>query len=168
MLIGTDGFGDPDLLAAQLADHAAHPMATYSEEDDSATQVVEALTGEPKWIVKITALDRRLMSNEELVAELERGSLVARETLVWRAGMLDWQPIASIEGLPVIPPGPAAPRAELGKSRDASQLLLASGALAIAVLAASVTIYALGKGGVFDTGKGESPQRAAATSPRVP
>jgi hypothetical protein len=169
MLIGTNGFGDPDLLVATLADHAAHPMAAYSEDDDSATQVVEALTGEPKWIVKITPLDRRLMSMEELVAELERGSLVGQETLVWRSGMTDWQPIAHVEGLPVITRAAAASPAERSTPAHASQLLLASAALAMAVVAASVTVYALARGGVFDTGKGAHQQQpaAAAASPFI-
>jgi len=104
MLIGTNGFGDPDLLVAALADHTAHPMATYSEDDDSATQIAPALTGEPKWIVQITPLDRRMMSTEELVAELERGSLIGQETLVWRGGMSDWLPIAHVEELPAVAP----------------------------------------------------------------
>jgi predicted nucleic acid-binding protein len=171
MLIGMNGFGDPDLLVAALADHTAHPMATYSEDDDSATQVVEALAGEPKWIVQITPLDRRMMTSEELVAELERGSLIGQETLVWRGGMSDWLPVARVEGLPVVARRGAAPSADLARSsrRGTSELVLASSALAVAVLAASATVYALTKAGAFDAGKEEHVRRAAtAESPLAP
>lgn len=166
MLIGTNSFGDPDMLVAALADHTAHPMATYSEDDDSATQLAPALTGEPKWIVQITPLDRRMMSKEELVAELARGSLIGQQTLVWRAGMSDWQPIAHVEGLPVI----ARRCVELTAPppRGSSELVLASSALAIAVLAASATVYALGKAGVFHAGNSEPPRQSAAVEPLVP
>lgn len=168
MLIGTNGFGDPDMLVASLADHTAHPMAAYSEEDDSATQIAPALMDEPKWIVQITPLDRRMMSSEELVAELERGSLIGQETLVWRGGMSDWQPVARAEGLPVVAQRRATPRAELARpnQRGASELVLASSALAVAVLAASVTVYALARAGAFDAGE-RAPRATAAEAPLV-
>ena len=171
MLIGTNGFGDPDLLVAALADHTAHPMAAYSEDDDSATQIAPALMGEPKWIVQITALDRRMMSTRELVAELERASLIGQETLVWRGGMSDWMPIAQVAELPVVAPRRAAPEAEVTRRRgqSSSELVLASSALVVAVLAASVTVYALGKAGAFDPGHDAQQRRAAvAESPLVP
>jgi hypothetical protein len=166
MLIGTNGFGDPDMLVAALSDHTAHPMATYSEDDDSATQIAPALAGEPKWIVQITSLDRRMMSTEELVAELERGSLIGQETLVWRGGMSDWLPIAQVAELPVVAPRRATPGAELTRPRQpgSSELVLASSALVVAVLAASVTVYALGKAGAFHPGNDAQERRAAAAA----
>jgi hypothetical protein len=51
-------------------------------------------------VVLLTADTRRMMSTAEVQAEVSAGSL-ARETLVWRAGMSEWVAIASIVELDV-------------------------------------------------------------------
>lgn len=63
-----------------------------------------------EWWVLINREDRRKMSTREVRAEVRAGTL-ARQTLVWRAGMNAWASIDSIAELaPAEARSPAAPR----------------------------------------------------------
>jgi hypothetical protein len=53
-----------------------------------------------EWVVLLSPDTRRMMSTPEVQAEVSAGTL-ARETLVWRAGMNEWLAIASIRELDV-------------------------------------------------------------------
>jgi hypothetical protein len=59
-----------------------------------------------EWLVLINRDDRRLMSTREVRAKVQAG-LLARETLVWRAGMSAWESIGSIGELASQSPRPA-------------------------------------------------------------
>lgn len=63
-----------------------------------------------EWLVLINREDRRKMSTREVRAEVRAGTL-ARQTLVWRAGMNSWASIDSIAELaPAEGSSPAVPR----------------------------------------------------------
>jgi hypothetical protein len=74
-------------------------LSAYGDEDDVVTQVIDAELAEPKWIVQITPLDRRMMATAELLSESMRGALVRLDTLVWRGGMEDWLPLEEVDAL---------------------------------------------------------------------
>jgi hypothetical protein len=84
---------------AQFERARGDDLAPYGEEEDVVTQVIDAEIVEPKWIVQITPLDRRMMATTELLNESLRGALVRPDTLVWRGGMDDWQPLDSVDAL---------------------------------------------------------------------
>jgi hypothetical protein len=84
-------------LLTELEGQGALPVGPYSDEDDAVTQLMDAPLGEQEWMVQITPLDRRMMSTDQVIAELATGTLVKRDTLVWRAGMSDWAPIARMD-----------------------------------------------------------------------
>jgi hypothetical protein len=86
-------------LLTELEGQGALPAGPYSDEDDAVTQLMDAPLGAEEWMVQITPLDRRMMSTDQLIAEIATGSLVKRDMLVWRAGMSDWAPIARIDEL---------------------------------------------------------------------
>jgi hypothetical protein len=71
-------------------------LAAYAENDDVVTQFVETRRPPASWIVQLTPFDRRVMSTEQLLAELERGRFVRADTLVWRKGMSEWRSVANV------------------------------------------------------------------------
>jgi uncharacterized protein DUF4339 len=83
-------------LLTELEQEGALVSAPYSEEDDVVTQLMEAPLDDQHWLVQITALDRRMLTGEQLLAELRLGQLVNEQTLVWRGGMDEWVPIAQV------------------------------------------------------------------------
>jgi GYF domain 2 len=85
-------------LLTELEGQEAQLVRPYAEDDDAVTQLMDAPLGDQEWMVQVTALDRRMMSTEQVLSELRAGKLSAR-TLVWRGGMDDWQPIARVESL---------------------------------------------------------------------
>lgn len=106
-------------LLTELEGQEAQIITPYSEEDDAVTRQMDAPLGDQDWMVQVTALDRRMMSNSQLLSELQAGKVNAR-TLVWRGGMDDWMPVSRIDELsrasvpaPVAPSAPrnSAPRA---------------------------------------------------------
>jgi hypothetical protein len=126
-----------------------------------------------QWVVLLTPDTRRMMSTPEVQAEVSAGAL-ARETLVWRAGMTEWMAIGSIGELDVpvaqhrAPPGmsweaPAAahPRHaghahsrhhahRRASSSEIMQELVTTGAVAAIMVA--MTLYMLSLGGAFAPG----------------
>jgi hypothetical protein len=86
-------------LLTELEGQGALPVGPYSDEDDAVTQLMDAPLGEQEWMVQITPHDRRMMSTDQLLAEIAAGNLVRRDTLVWRATMSDWAPIARVDEL---------------------------------------------------------------------
>jgi hypothetical protein len=132
-----------------------------------------------EWVVLLTPDTRRMMSTREVQAEVSAGTL-SRETLVWRAGMSEWMAIAGIGELDVPSARPhrvapsvsweapaaghpqptahdhARPHAHAHAQRPASnaeltQELVATGAVAVIVVA--ITLYVLSLGGAFAPGK---------------
>jgi hypothetical protein len=72
-------------------------LVAYTEGDEEATRFIETPRPEPPWIVQVTPLDRRVMSTERLLGELQRGEQIRNDTLVWREGMLDWRAVAQTD-----------------------------------------------------------------------
>jgi hypothetical protein len=67
---------------------------------------------EQEWVVLIDQDNRSQMSTREVKAYVQAGKL-ARETLVWRAGMSAWAAIGSIAELATQPSRPTVPRGQL-------------------------------------------------------
>lgn len=84
-------------------------MPTYAATNVMAHPMNPTVDGQ-QWFVLINQDSRRMMSTHELQAEVRAGTL-ARETLVWRAGMSDWQSISSIGELGMSNTRPTVPRA---------------------------------------------------------
>jgi uncharacterized protein DUF4339 len=149
-------FANSGWHAAVPALQSGQPLAAYSEEDDAATQLLETLLGEQKWLVQITPYDRRFMDTAELVSETQKGRLVARETLVWRGGMLNWLPIAEVPALPFAGPAAApAPRlASFEPSPSSKPFKSFLAWAAVVLMSISLTICGLALGGVFDAPNG--------------
>jgi hypothetical protein len=133
-----------------------------------------------EWLVLISQDDRRTMSTRQVQAEVQAGRL-ARETLVWRAGMSAWASIGSIAELAMQNTRPTVPRAraplgwdaplaqtprpgsghdeELYSSRptaSSSQLvleLIATGAAVLLIVA--ITSYTLYSAGAFQAGSAQ-------------
>jgi len=85
-------------LLTELEGQEAQLVRPYAEDDDAVTQLMDAPLGDQEWMVQVTALDRRMMSTDQVLSELRAGKLSNR-TLVWRGGMDDWLPIARIDSL---------------------------------------------------------------------
>jgi hypothetical protein len=96
-------------LLTELEGQEAQLVRPYAEDDDAVTQLMDAPLGDQEWMVQVTALDRRMMSSEQVMSDLRAGKLSQR-TLVWRGGMDDWLPIARIDSLSQggMMPAPAA------------------------------------------------------------
>jgi hypothetical protein len=143
-----------------------------------------------EWVVLLSPDTRRTMSTPEVQAEVSAGRL-ARETLVWRAGMSEWMAIAAIGELDMPaaqlearatswqPPGAAQqlptqhaqarPRAQRpASSSDPVQELVMTAAVAVIMVA--MTLYMLSLGGVFAPGgaqhAGHSAQAADTSAPQ--
>jgi hypothetical protein len=86
-------------LLTELEGQGALPVGPYSDEDDAVTQLMDTPLGDQEWMIQITPLDRRMMSTDQLLAELATGTLVKRDMLVWRTGMSDWAPIHRMDEL---------------------------------------------------------------------
>ena len=153
------------------AQHAGAPSAgpgpaglgVYSEDDEAATQMASTPFREARWIVQLAPLDRRIMSTEQVLSELEWGCRIHDGTLVWRGGMDDWSPVAAIEELAVLTGRSAVAVQNALRTRSSSapsRLHLAS--WAIAVLAVSLTTEVLRWVGAFEAGFG--PPRSMAGS----
>ena len=161
----SDRVDEPELSISAVPGTSNDPLAEYTEED-VPTHLVEALVFEPRWLVQLTTFDRRMMDTEQLLAALDAG-FVQQETLVWRGGMDDWQPLAralSLEGAARLTLPPVARRMSLAASPTlppvmrseparASQPSTAAviASVAIVVSIAAVTTSALAVGGVFET-----------------
>jgi hypothetical protein len=155
-------------------------MPTYAATNVMAHQINPTVEGQ-QWLVLINPDMRRMMSTREVQAEVRAGTL-ARETLVWRAGMAAWQSISSISELgvsnnrPTVPraraagwdaPLAASPRPEAVGAYDAyesrshaqsPQLMLELIATGAAVLlTVAVTSYTLFAGGAFQAGSPHAP-----------
>lgn len=142
-----------------------------------------------EWVVLLSPDTRRMMSTHEVQAEVSAGTL-ARETLVWRAGMSEWMAIGSIGELdvpvarqhapaapgwdaPAVPSHrPAAqtqPRAHLEHvqhhhhaSQPNPQLLQEIVTTgAVAMIGVAVTLYMLSLGGAFASGGVHTPAHSA-------
>jgi hypothetical protein len=163
MTVGAD---DSDLIIPaqpeQLDEGDVVSLDAYAEDDDVATQQVEASLLEPRWLVQITSLDRRLMDTSEVISALLGGS-IRRETLVWRGGMEDWISVGRLDllapsAIPTLPPqrrdAPSTPRTSRrttgASGLGAKPLELTLAALAIALSAATITTSVLSIAGVFD------------------
>ncbi len=85
-------------LLTELEGQEAQLVRPYTEDDDAVTRLMDAPLGDQEWMVQVTALDRRMMSQDQVLADLRAGKLSNR-TLVWQGGMDDWLPIARVEGL---------------------------------------------------------------------
>lgn len=85
-------------LLSELEGQEAQIVTPYSEEDDAVTRLMDAPLGDQDWMVQVTALDRRMMSTNQLLSELQAGKVSGR-TLVWRTGMDDWMPMSRIDEL---------------------------------------------------------------------
>jgi hypothetical protein len=148
-------------------------MSAYSNAHSAARGAHPPADGR-QWVVLLTPDTRRMMSTPEVQAEVSAGTL-ARETLVWRAGMSEWMAIASIGELDVplaqhhrAPSGmsweapAAAPPRHAGhaharqhahrpaSSSEIMQELVTTGAVAAIVVA--MTLYMLSLGGAFTPG----------------
>lgn len=147
-------------------------MSAYTNAHPATRDAHPPVDGR-QWVVLLTHDTRRMMSTHEVQAEVSAGTL-ARETLVWRAGMNEWLPIASIGELDVpvarphrAPPGmswdaPAAPPRHAGhpharqqahrpaSSSEILQELVTTGA--VAAIAVAMTLYMLSLGGAFGPG----------------
>ena len=131
-----------------LPARAALSLEAYTELDDVATCYLETPRPPAPWLVQVSLFDRRWMTREQLLDELQNG-LVQGSTLVWRAGMRDWCAVAQVDelrrALPLhLLPGESSPRA-----RSTTSVAWLCGATALLTL--SVTLYALSAAGVFDT-----------------
>jgi hypothetical protein len=163
----SDSVDEPQLSISAVPGASDFPLSEYTDED-VPTHLVEALSFEPRWLVQVTTFDRRMMDTEQVLAALD-ASLVRHDTLVWRGGMDDWQPLArafSLEGSERLTLPPVARRMSLASAarttlppRERPQparadqptalaALLAS--VAIVVSIAAVTTSALAVGGVFE------------------
>ena len=101
MTNGNNDVRELEDLLTELEGQGALPVGQYSEEDDAVTQLMDAPVGEQEWMVQVTPLDRRMMSTDQILAELATGNLITPQVLVWRAGMSDWAPISSVDELRV-------------------------------------------------------------------
>ena len=70
-------------LLTELEGQEAQLVRPYSEDDDAVTQLMDAPLGDQEWMVQVTALDRRMMSTDQLMVDLQAGRLSSK-TLVWR------------------------------------------------------------------------------------
>jgi len=169
--------GIDDVLEGELppgpVGAAEPPIGVYAESEEDVTQFVETPRPEPKWIVQITPFDRRQMSTEGLLRELRRGQLVHRESLVWRGGSADWQPIARVDELQTQAgaPSAAAPSGPSGRWRGALgriprrvPAVVAAGLAAL--LAGALTLYALAWAGAFEPGGHKGRSAMANETPR--
>jgi hypothetical protein len=103
-------------LLNELEGQEAQLVSPYSEDDDAVTQLMDAPVGDQEWMVQVTALDRRMMSTEALVAELQAGRL-SNKTLVWRGGMDDWLPASRVDAIAqasLVLPSSSSPRLGVG------------------------------------------------------
>jgi hypothetical protein len=144
---------EPQLTLPLLDGAAEHALGRYFEGDDVATQFRDTPPPDPDWIVQVSRFDRRVMSRQSLVEELERGSLPPSDTLVWRGGMLDWSPAALVDELgfhPEFPANSVRHTVPMGLPMGFSPV----GATACVILAASisfgVTLLALAAAGTFE------------------
>jgi hypothetical protein len=162
-------------------------MSAYTNAQSAARGAQPPADGR-QWVVLLTPDTRRMMSTFEVQAEVSAGTL-ARETLVWRAGMNEWMAIASIGELDVPmarphrappavsweAPGAAHPRhagharAQAHRPASSSELmqeLVTSGAVAAIMIA--VTLYMLSLGGAFAPGSAHHAAHgtAAASAPQ--
>jgi hypothetical protein len=130
---------------------AGSSLSAYVESEDVVTQFVETPRPPASWIVQLTPFDRRVMSTEHLLAELERGRWVHADTLVWRKGMSEWRRLASVDFAQL-----SAPRARPIRSVR-PQLLglhwpsLGFGSLAL-LSSLALALYVLWVMSLFDSG----------------
>jgi hypothetical protein len=154
-------------------------MSAYTNAHSAARGAHPPADGR-QWVVLLTPDTRRMMSTLEVQAEVSAGTL-ARETLVWRAGMNEWMAIGSIGELDVpvarphrAPPGQSweAPgavhprqamhphqaghahaRAHAHRPASSSELMqeLVTSG-AVAAIMVAMTLYMLSLGGAFAPG----------------
>jgi hypothetical protein len=140
----------------ELDERGAASIVPYAEDDDVATQAMALPLRESLWIVRVTALDRRMMSTEQLLARLRAGALLKPGTLVWRGGMENWTPIARVhelaQAIGSASPGPRPATFRQAPIAQAEALRGVLAAIIVAVLAACVTASSLAMGGAFEPG----------------
>jgi hypothetical protein len=156
-------------------------MSAYTNAHSAARGAYPPADGR-EWVVLLSPDTRRTMSTPEVQAEVRAGKL-ARETLVWRAGMSEWLAIAAVGELDVPPLQPHLEPAAAGwqppavqqrsaghaharphahpaaSSAEASQELVM--AAAVAAIMVATTLFLLSLGGAFAPG---SAHHAANTS----
>ncbi len=142
---------------------AEHALGRYLESDDAATQFRDTMPPDPDWIVQVSHFDRRVMSRQRLVEELERGSLPPSDTLVWRGGMLDWCPAALVDELGMHSEPPANSVRHTGPMGFSPVGATACVALA-ALLSFGMTLLALAALGTFEDGARARPHELESAS----
>jgi hypothetical protein len=85
-------------------------VPTYAPVQPVARNMNSRLEGQ-EWLVLLDQDNRSKMSTREVQAYVQAGKL-ARETLVWRAGMSDWASIGSIAELATQSSRPTVPRGQ--------------------------------------------------------
>jgi len=146
-------FDEPQLTLPLLEGAAEHALGRYFEGDDAATQFRDTPPPDPDWIVQVSHFDRRVMSRQDLVEELERGSLPPSDTLVWRGGMLDWSPAALVDELGVhseSPANSARHTVPMGLPMGFSPVGATAWVVLAALLSFGVTLLALAAAGTFE------------------
>jgi hypothetical protein len=145
-----------------------------------------------EWLVLINQDNRRMMSTREVQAEVQAG-LLARETLVWRAGMSAWASIGSIAELaahssrptqssrPTVPRRPEGYNPRLAETMPANRMIAAQylqrpaaanpqlmlelmSTGAVVALIVAITSYALYSAGAFQAGSPASHAPAGASA----
>ncbi|MCC6552553.1 MAG: zinc-ribbon domain-containing protein [Polyangiaceae bacterium] len=94
-------------------------------DDGAETRVFGEQAGAPapdEWRVNVAEGDERTMSTAQLAAEYQRGAL-SDDTYVWREGMSDWLPIASVPELAPYAPAAAAAAAPAAAPEPALGLM---------------------------------------------
>ncbi|WP_437528060.1 zinc-ribbon domain-containing protein [Sorangium sp. So ce726] len=169
---------------ANEAAPAAPQDATAEQQgdlsDDAEAKLVADAGGAPSaaapdtWTVNVAEGDERTMTTAELVAEYARGGL-SNDTYVWKDGMGDWLPIASVPELKerFSPQGDAAPApaaavaaaAPAGAAPAIATLVSAAAAPAAAVPAAVAPAAAAAPPPAAVSAPAAAPAPAAAAAP---
>jgi GYF domain 2 len=161
MASGSEGFNAYEAERELSEGGPEARLGAYDENDEAVTEFAQAARERPSWLVQLTPFDRRSMSHDLLLDELQRGELIDSDTLVWRNGMHDWSTVARVGelGAPeTLPPARRAPaslpvrsrRADLPRAPSDARVVLASSATAALVVV--VTIALLDWAGVFEAG----------------
>ncbi|WP_441290521.1 zinc-ribbon domain-containing protein [Sorangium sp. KYC3313] len=166
---------------ANEAAPAAPQDATVEQQgalsDDADAKLVADVGGAPAaapdtWTVNVAEGDERTMTTAELVAEYARGGL-SNDTYVWKDGMGDWLPIASVPELKErfssqedAAPAPAA--AAAAPAAAASAIATPMPAAAAAPAAAAPAAAAAPPAAVSAPAVAPAPAAAAAPVPTAP
>ncbi|WP_437712768.1 zinc-ribbon domain-containing protein [Sorangium sp. So ce448] len=174
---------------ANEAAPAAPQDATAEQQgdlsDDAEAKLVADVGGAPAaapdtWTVNVAEGDERTMTTAELVAEYARGGL-SNDTYVWKDGMGDWLPIASVPELkerfssqedaapaPAAAVAAAAPAAAAPAIATPMPAAAARAAAAVPAAAAPAAAAASPPAGVSAPAAAPAPAAAAAPVPTAP